>query len=182
MVFDTSLPEVDKAKANRLFVFLTTPPAATTGIPTLTEVNAGLNAGCYLYGGINVTPTQNSGEGPAKWCVQSTPTVLTDYTYPPISLQYSYKQQLLATPGDPANALYEALPMGAEVTVVILDGVESKTTAISAPNNIADIFKTKAGVQAKGQTSDDNLGEISVTQQLEIVGGEPVALDHALAA
>lgn len=182
MPFDTTVPEVDKAKGNRLYVILTTPPAAATGIPTLAEVNAGLNAGCYLYGPITGTPTQNSGQGPEKWCMQSTPTVLTDYTYPPFSLQYSYRQQLLNTPGDPANALYEALPINREVTLVVLDGVDAKATAVAAPNNIADIFRAKAGVQAKGATTDDNLGEISISQQLEIVGGAPVAIDHPLAA
>lgn len=181
MPFDTSLPEVDKAQSNRLFVILTTPPTAPDGIPTTTEVNAGLNAGCYLYGGMSTTPTQNSGQGPAKWCVASTPTRLGDYTYPPFSIQYSYKQQLLGTPGDPANALYEALPLDAEVTVVILDGVASRTDAV-ADGDITDIYKAKAGVQAKGSTGDGEFDEISVTQQLEVVGGEPIAVDHPLAS
>ena len=66
--------------------------------------------------------------------------------------------------------------------LVILDGVNAKSTTIAAPNNIADVFRAKAGIQAKGATSDDLLGEISVTQQLEVVGGAPVAIDHPLAA
>jgi len=61
-----NLPPTEKALGRKVVVFLKTPPAAGTGIPTLTEVNAGLQSSLHLYTPFNVTPTQNTGEGPRK--------------------------------------------------------------------------------------------------------------------
>ena len=61
-----SLPPTSKSLGRKSVVFLTTPPAAATGIPTTVEVSAALFGSLHLYTPFNVTPNQNTGEGPRK--------------------------------------------------------------------------------------------------------------------
>lgn len=176
-----SMPPTTTSLGNKMIVVLTTPPAAPSGIPTVTEVNAGIKAGCHIYGQFNVTPTQNTGEGPRKVCTRNVPTQLGLVTYPAAEVQYSYMPQELGTPGAAGNELYEALDPDAVVTVVVLDGIDGQTDAVVA-GDISDIYEMKAGVRRKGQTGDGEFDEMSVTQALIVVGGEPIAEDHVLAA
>ncbi|WP_394289507.1 hypothetical protein [Microbacterium sp.] len=175
------LPPTTTALANQLIVFLTTPPAASSGIPTVAEVNAGLAAQCFIYGNFNVTPTQNTGEGPRKNCRPNAPTNLGIVTYPATELQYSYMPQELGAPGADGNELYEALEPGAVITAVVLDGISGETESVAA-GDVADVYEMKAGVRRKGQTGDGEFDEKSVTQALVVVGGGPVVEDHPLAA
>ena len=175
------MPPTTKALANQLIILLTTPPASSTGIPTLAEVNAGLDAQCFIYGVFNVTPTQNTGEGPRKNCRPNAPTNLGMVTYPAAEVQYSYMPQELGTPGHAGNKLYEALEPGATVTAVVLDGIPGVTDAVVL-GDVADVYDMTVGVRRKGQTGDGEFDEKSVTQALVVVGGAPVVEDHPLAA
>ena len=56
------MPDTVKSDSNKLVVFVTTPPAASTGIPTVAEVNAAIFASLYIVGDFAVTPTQNTGK------------------------------------------------------------------------------------------------------------------------
>lgn len=175
------MPPTTKALGNKMVVVLTTPPAAGSGIPTTVEVNAGIQASCFYYGDFNVTPSQNTGEGPRKLCSKNSPTQLGLTTFPAVEAQYSYMPQELGTPGHAGNVLYEALEPDAEVTVVVLDGIDGQTEDV-AVGDVADIYLMQAGVRRKGQTGDGEYDEKSVTQSLIVVGGEPIAEDHELAA
>lgn len=175
------LPPTTKALANQVIVFLTTPPAASNGKPTVAEVNAGIAAQCFLYGDFTATPTQNTGEGPRKNCSPSAPTNFGMVNYPAIEIQYSYMPQALGTPGAPGNELYEALEPGTVVTAVVLDGLPGETETVAA-GAVSDIFEVEAGVRRKGKTGDGEFDEKSITQSMIVLGGVPVAEDHVLAA
>ena len=182
MAFDIENIPTASALASQLVIVLTTPPAASTGIPTLTEVNAGLAAQCFTYGRFNVTPSQNTGEGPRKSCRRTSPTELGLITYPAIDVQYSYLPQELGTPGHLGNKLYEALEPGTIVTVVTVDGLDAETTTALAAGDVGDVYLVEVGARRKGSTGDGEFDKLSTTQSLVIQGGGPVAEDHAFAA
>lgn len=174
------LPPTTKALANQLIIFLTTPPAAPTGIPTLVEVNAGLAAQCHIYGQFNVTPTQNTGEGPRKNCSATAPTRNGLVTFPAVEMQYSYMPQKLGTPGSPGNEVYEALEPDVQITAVVINGVNGQISTVPT-SAVSDVYKLEAGVRRKGATGDGEFDELSVTQSMIVLGGAPVVEDHVLA-
>lgn len=175
------LPPTDNALASQVAVILTTPPAAANGIPTLTEINAGLFAQCYLYARVGATPNQATGEGKRKLGSRRTPTKLGQVTYEAIELQYSYKPQMLGTPGHPGNKLYEALEPGATVTVALFDALPGDTTSAITASAVTDVYRCTNGVRAKGVTGDTEFDDLAVTQKLVIEDGGPIAEDHVLA-
>ncbi|HEY9394518.1 MAG TPA: hypothetical protein VIP58_10265 [Nocardioides sp.] len=177
----TPMPPTQKSLGNKLVVFLTTPPAATTGIPTVTEVNAALFAGCHIFGDFNVTPSQNTGEGPRKMCSRNSPTELGLVTFPAVDVQYSYMPQELGTPGADGNEVYEALDPDAVITAVVLAGIEGTVGAV-ATGDIADIYEMTVGARRKGATGDGEFDQLSTTQSLIVNGGVAIAEDHAMAA
>lgn len=177
-----SMPPTVSALGNKVVVFLTTPPAAPTGIPTTVEVSAALFASLHLYTPFNVTPSQNTGEGPRKLGQRQVPTELGLTSYPAVEITYSYDPQALGTPGGDGNELYEALVPGDQVTVVVLDGLDGEETDSVTAGDIADIYLMECGVRRKGQTGDDEYAKFNVSQSLIVVGGQPIAEDHALAA
>jgi hypothetical protein len=175
------MPETVKSDSNKLVVFLTTPPAAATGIPTLAEVNAALFASLYIYGDFNVTPTQNTGAAPSKLGSAYTETEFGRTNYAAVDVQYSYVPQKLGTTGYPANAVYEALVPGDTVTAVVLEGYDGEASEVEA-GDIADIYLMECGKRRKGATGTGEFDEVSTTQALIVKGGAPIAEDHALAA
>lgn len=174
-------PPRTKALANTVVVFLTTPPAAATGIPTLVEVNAALFAQCHLYTPFDAVPNQTTGEAPRPLCEDSAETEFGTTTFAPVEVQYSYMPQELGMPGADGNEVYEALEPGTQVTAVVLHGVSGKTDTLVA-GDVADVFKVEAGKRRKGQTGDGEFDKKSVTQALRIVGSGPIVEDHPLAA
>ena len=181
-----TLPPTEKALGRKVVVFLDTPPAATTtGIPTLVEVNAGLQASLHLYTPFNVTPTQNTGEGPRKLGAKSVPQQNGTITYPAVEVQGSYLPQSLGTPGAVGNEVYEMLKTaeaaGDKLTAVVFDGIDGDTDPIPA-NSVGDVYLVEPGVIRKGATGDGEFDELSFTSSLVIVGGEPVSIDHVFAA
>lgn len=170
-----------KALANTVVVFLTTPPAAPTGIPTLAEVNAGILAACHIFGNFMPTADQATGEGPTVLCDEFSETEFGRTTYAPVDISYSFMPQELGTPGADGNEVYEALEPGAEVTAVVLHGIGGKTDALVA-GDIADVFLMEAGKRRKGQTGDGDFDKKSVNQFMRVVGGSPIVEDHPLAA
>lgn len=176
-----SAPPKTKALANTVVVFLTTPPAAASGIPTTVEVNAALFAQCYIFGQFLPTADQATGEGPTVLCDEFSETEFGRTTYAPVEVQYSYMPQELGTPGADGNEVYEALDPGAEVTAVVLHGVGGKTDAV-AVGDVADVFLMEAGKRRKGQTGDGDFDKKSVNQFLRVMNGSPVVEDRALAA
>jgi hypothetical protein len=176
-----SLPPTEKSLGRKVVVFLTTPPAAGSGIPTLAEVNAGLQASLHLYTPFNVTPTQNTGEGPRKLGSKFVPQENGVTTYPAVEIEYSYLPQELGTPGTAGNEVYEALEPGEQLTAVVLNGIDGDKDPLVA-GDIADVYLVEAGVRRKGETGDGEFDQLSTKQNLVIVGGEPIVEDHALAA
>lgn len=175
-------PPTAKALGQKAVVILADAPAAADGIPTLTEINAGIFASLHFYGDFNVTPTQDTGAGPRKMGSQVTPTQLGTITYPAVSASYSIVPQKLGTPGSPGNEVYEALVPGEQRTVVILDGLDGEQTTGASADDVADIYLMECGIRAKGQTGDGDYDEKQATSQMVLVGGEPLATDLALSA
>lgn len=175
------MPPKSTALGKKSVVILTAAPAAASGIPTLTEANAGVFASLHIHGDFNVTPTQNTGEGPRPLGSKFSPTQLGQTNYPATDVQYTYKPQEVATVGTDGNEVYEALVPGSRVTVLVLNDIDGEVDALTA-GDIADIFLMECGVRRKGATGDGEFDYVSVTQSLVTVGGEPVAEDHAMAA
>lgn len=169
-----------KALANTVVVFLTTPPAAPSGIPTLTEVNAGLKAACHIFGEFQPTPDQTTGEGPTVLCEEFGETEFGRTTYQPVEVSYSYMPQELGTPGSDGNEVYEALDPDVTVTAVVLNGISGKTDTLVA-GDVADVFLMQAGKRRKGATGTGEFDKKNVLQFLRVVGGSPVVEDHPLA-
>ena len=176
-----SLPPTAKALGRKVVVFLDTPPAAPSGIPTTVEVTAAMFGSLHLYTPFNVQPSQNTGEGPRKLGAESAPTELGLVNFPAVDVQYSYLPQELGTPGAVGNELYELLVPGSQVTVVVLNDLPGDSSSVAA-GDVADVYLMKCGVRRKGETDDSEYGQFSVSQSLIVVGGEPVAEDHVLAA
>ena len=180
-----SLPPTAKALGRKVVVFLDTPPAAPTGIPTLVEVNAGMQASLHLYTPFNVTPTQNTGEGPRKLGAKTVPQENGLVSYPAVEIQGSYLPQELGTPGAVGNELYELMrdseAAGDRLTAVVFDDIDGDTDPIPA-SAVGDVYLVEPGVIRKSSTGDGEFDHISFTTSLVITGGEPVAIDHVFAA
>jgi len=176
-----TLPPTAKALGRKVVVFLDTPPAAATGIPTTVEITAAMFGSLHLYTPFNVQPSQNTGEGPRKLGVQTVPTELGLTNFPAVDVQYSYLPQELGTPGADGNELYELLVPGTQVTVVVLNDLPGDSSSVTA-GDVADIFLMECGVRRKGETGDGEFDQFSVMQSLIVVGGEPIAEDQVLAA
>ena len=180
-----TLPPTEKALGRKVVVFLDTPPAAGSGIPTLVEVNAGLQASLHLYTPFNVTPTQNTGEGPRKLGAKTVPQENGLVTYPAVEVQGSYLPQELGTPGAVGNEVYEMFKdaeAGSDrLTAVVFDGLDGDVDPIPA-NSVGDVYLVEPGVIRKGATGDGEFDHIAFMCSLVISGGEPVAIDHVFAS
>ena len=177
------MPATDKALGQTSVVILTTPPAATTGIPTLTEANAGVFGSMHIYGDFNVTPTQDTGAGPRPIGTKTTPTELGTVTQPATQVQYSYRPQLADASGGAGNELFDALKQGATVTVLTLNAIDGETDTLTADMVVNGIYLMECGVQADGgATGDGDYDKFAITQQLVTVGGEPIARNVKLSA
>lgn len=176
-----SLPATDKALANVVLIALTANPAAGSGIPTVTETNAGKFITCHVYDEAMLFPaTQNTGDGPRKACVNTVPAQLGTVKYAVDQIQYSYKPQLLGTPGNAANLAYETFVPGSTLTLVQILGVSGTISTVTA-GMVANIYKVTVGAYVLGATGTGELDELSVTSQLALVNGEPIALSTVLA-
>lgn len=180
-----SLPPTEKALGRKVVVFLDTPPAAPSGIPTTVEINTALFASLHLYTPFNVTPNQNTGEGPRKLGAKSVPTENGLVSYPAVDVQGSYLPQELGTPGAVGNEVYEmfktAEAASGSLTAVVLDGLDGDISAV-AVGDVADIYLVEPGVIRKGATGEGEFDHIAFNCSLVVSGGEPVAIDRALAA
>lgn len=177
------MPPTDSALGNTSVIILKTPPAAASGIPTLAEANAGVFGSLHVYGDFNVTPTQNTGEGPRPLGTRVSPTELGTVTQPATQVQYSYKPQHADTPGAPGNELFDVLTEDSVVTVLVLNAVDGMTDQLTADMVVNGIYLMECGVQADGgKTGDGDFDKFVVTQQLVTVGGEPIARHVKLAA
>ncbi|MBM7518272.1 hypothetical protein [Nocardioides nitrophenolicus] len=176
-----SLPPVEKSLGRKVVVFCDTPPAAPTGIPTLTEVNAGLQASLHLYTPFNVTPDQSTGQGPRKLGAKTVPTENGLVTYPAVDVQGSYLPQKLGTPGAVGNEVYEmfkaAEAAGDKITAVVFDAIDGDISPIPT-GAVGDVYLTEPGVIRKGQTGDGEFDHVAFNCSLVISGGEAVAVDH----
>ena len=173
-----TLPPTAKSLGQKTVVVLSAVPAAGTGIPTVAETNAGLFGSLHFYTPLSFVPNQNTGEGPRKLGAKYVPTALGLITYPAVDAQYSYLPQSLGTAGAAGNEMYEKLVPGTKRTVVVLDGKDGTATTAVAANDIADIFLVECGARRKGETGDGEFDELSVTQSLVVVGGQPIATDY----
>lgn len=171
------LPPTAKSLGRKVVVFLETPPASPTGIPTRVEVNAAMFASLHLYTPFNVQPTQNTGEGPRKLGSQSVPQENGLVTYPAAEISASYLPQQLSDPGAVGNELYELLVPGVKRTAVVLNDLPGDTSSIAA-DDVADIYLVDPGRRRKGETGEGEFDQFSFAQSLVIVGGEPIAEDH----
>lgn len=180
-----SMPPTEKSLGRKVVVFLDTPPAAGSGIPTLVEVNAGLQASLHLYTPFNVQPNQNTGSGPRKLGAKTVPQENGTVTYPAVDVQGSYLPQSLGTPGAVGNEVYEmfktAEAAGDRLTAVVFDGLDGDVDPIPT-NAVGDVYLVEPGVIRKGQTGDGDFDHIAFNCSLVIAGGEPVKTDHVFAA
>lgn len=180
-----SLPPTAKALGRKVVVFLDTPAAAGSGIPTLVEVNAGLQAALHLYVPFNVTPSQATGEGPRKLGAKTVPQQNGTVTYPAVDVSGSYMPQLAGTPGGEGNELYDLMKAaeasGDKITTIVFDDLDGDLSSIPA-NAVGDVYLTEPGVIRKGQSGDGDFDEFNFMTSLVIVGGEPIAIDHVFAA
>lgn len=180
-----SLPPTAKAFGRKVVVFLDTPPVALTGIPTTVEVNAALFASLHLYTPFNVTPTQNTGQGPRKLGALSVPTENGLVNYPAADVQGSYLPQELGTPGAVGNEVYEmfktAQAAGDSLTAVVLDDMAGNISAV-AVGDVCDVYLVEPGIIRKGATGEGEFDHVAFNCSLVVSGGEPVAIDHELAA
>lgn len=176
-----SLPSVSKSFGRKVVVFLDTAPAAVTGIPTTTEVNAALFAGLHLYTPFTVTPNENSGQGPRKLGATSVPTERGQSTYPAVEISYSYKPQDADAPGGAGNELFDILGEGEVLTVVVLDDKDGDISAV-AVGDVCNVYLVSCGIQREGMTGEGEFDHFAILQSLYIEGGEPVKRFHALAA
>jgi len=176
-------PPTAKALGQRTVVILDPADvAATTGIPTLAEVNGGLFASLHFYGSLRPVPTQNTGEGPRKMGSKVSPTRLGLVNFPAVDAQFSYLPQKVGTAGAPGNEVYEAFVPGTQAIVVILDGKDGEDTDALAANDVGDIFLYDIGARRKGETGDGEFDELACTVSLVPAGGEPIAEDHKFTA
>lgn len=177
-------PLTEKALGRKVVVVLDTPPAATTGIPTRTEVNAALFAALHMYTPFNVTPTQNTGEGPRKLGSKVAPQQNGLVTYPAVEVQSSYNPQEAGADGGEGNELYDvfkaAAVAGDRLTIAVFDGLDGNLSAIPT-SAVGDVYLVEPGVIRKGQTGDGEFDEFSFTVSLVISGGEPIVVDHIFA-
>lgn len=174
-----ALPPTDKSHGEKVVVLLDTDDVAAPDlIPTLEEVNEhGFFASLHLYTPLNVTPNQNTGEGPRKLGAKFAPIENGIVTYPAVDAQYSYRPQQLGTPGAVGNELYEFLVPGEKKVMVILDALDGTTDELE-DGNVGDIYLIDPGVRRKGATGDGEFDHVSCTQSLITAGGEPLAQDH----
>ena len=180
-----TLPATVKALANTIVVVLTTPPAAGTGIPTATEVNAGKFITCFLYGDQSTLfpPTQNTGQGQRKACTKVSPTALGTVTYPAQQLEYSWGPQAAAVAGNAANVALESLAPGSTVTLVQLSGLPGLNSTVSAGQVMTGVYKVDCGVQTATSTGQSEYDDFSTKQELVLsaaAGGVPIATNVAL--
>ncbi len=180
-----SLPPTAKAFGRKVVVFLDTPPAALTGIPTTVEINAAVFASLHLYTPFNVQPTQSTGAGPRKLGAKTVPTENGVVTYPAVDVQGSYLPQELGTPGAVGNEVYEmfktAEAAGDSLTAVVLDDMDGDISAVAVAD-VCDVYLVEPGIIRKGATGEDEFAHVAFNCSLVISGGEPVAIDHVLAA
>ena len=180
-----TLPPTAKALGRKVVVFLETPPADPAGVPTRTEVNAALFASLHLYTPFNVTPTQNTGEGPRKLGAKTVPQENGTTTYAPVDVSSSFMPQAAGAPGGDGNELYDLMKAaeeaGDKITTVVFDDLEGDLSEIPA-NAVGDVYLTEPGVIRKGQSGDGDFDQFNFMTSLVIVGGEPVAIDHVFAA
>lgn len=176
-----SLPATDKALGNIVLVALTSNPAAGTGIPTVTECNAGKFVTCHIYDEAILFPAnQNTGDGPRKACVTTVPAQLGTVKYDVEEIQYSYKPQLLGTPGNAANLAYETFVPGSTLTLVQILGVSGTLSTVTA-GQVANIYKVTVGAYSVGTTGNGELDELSVKSKLALINGVPIAIATVLA-
>lgn len=178
-------PPTAKAFGRKVVVFLDTPPAALNGKPTTVEVNAALFASLHLYTPFNVTPSQNTGAGPRKLGAKSVPMENGIVSYPAVDVQGSYLPQELGTPAAVGNEVYEmfktAEAAGDSLTAVVLDDMDGDISAV-AVGDVCDVYLVEPGIIRKGATGDDEFAHVAFNCSLVVSGGEPIAIDHILAA
>jgi hypothetical protein len=171
------LPPTEKALARKVVVVLDTAPAASTGIPTRTEVNAALFSALHLYTPFNVVPTQNSGEGPRKLGSRSVPTQGGLTNYPAVPVKYSYKPQLTGAPGGIGNELFDVCQEDDIRTVVVFNGLDGDIDVI--PNNaVGHIYLMKCGAQIETETGESEFDDFAIEQSWFVVGGQPIKKHH----
>lgn len=163
-------PETVLSQGRTSIYILTTPPADPAA-PTLTELNAGVVASCYFYGGtFPSTGEQNKGERPRKVCHKVVPEALGSVRFTIETVQYSHDPQ--ADDAAPANAVRTALAEDAEVWIYDRMGKDAETAALAA-DDVLRGHNVDAGVQNWGQTGDGEFDEFSITQSLSYTGDQP---------
>lgn len=176
-----SLPPTTTALGNQVIIVLDSAPA-NPAAPTKAELNAGVFAQCHIYGRLNATPTQNTGEAPRKACSKIQDQRLGLTTYPAFDVQYSYVPQELGTPGSDGNELYELMVPDTTLYVYLADGLDGEdTSALATGDIVTQGFRVTAGERRKGVTGDGEFDEVSVTQALVPSGGQLVE-DYATPA
>lgn len=167
------MPETIKSQGFARLIVLSTAPASDSEL-TLAELAAGETIQCYIYGDFAATPTENVGTAPRKMCSRTSPQQFGEVTFPINDIQYSYSPQALGTPGDDANAAFEALVPGTERWLVEVLGLDGRGDTFAA-DDLANVYHVECGIQRRGRTGDGEFDEFSVTQSFVMAdGSEPL--------
>lgn len=171
-------PEATKVQGNTSVTVVQT--VADMAAPDLSsEINAvsSVNVSCFLYSGGVGTATTAKGEAPRRVCTTETFQQFGNTSYEVSDLMYVYDPQ-----GDDAaeaNKAKAALVEGSEVFLVIRKGLDAKSTAYAAGQQV-DIWHVRLGPQNRGVTGDGEFDEFAIVQS--VIAIEPPEFDVAIVA
>ena len=172
-------PDTVASQGNTSVYILTTPPVDPAS-PTKAEIDAGIVASCFFYGGqFTATGEQSTGERPRKLCHKVTPQALGAVTFSIEAIQFSHDPQGADT--DEANAVRTALAEGTKVWIYDRMGKDAETEPVAA-GDVLRGHHLDTGVQNWGQTGDGEFDEFSVTQQLTYTSANPRPVKAVVAA
>lgn len=174
-----TIPESVAAEANVKVAFVPAIANPETG-PTVAEMAAGVIIGCYLMPGWEgFTSTQTKGES-RRFCSRSSFERFGRTTNSSAPLEYTYLPQELATPGNPANEVYETLAEGVTGFIVLGFGLDAEEAAPFVASDVVDFAPVECGEQNKVTTGADEFAPLIVRQELAVTG--PKVKDRVIAA
>lgn len=161
------IPDYVQAEGNVKAFFV--PTVASFTSPDASSIEAaGVDISCFLMPDWDgPTAAQNTGEQ-RRFCSKQTFDVLGRVKWTLSPLMYTYLPQALGTPGDPANAMYEALAPGNEGVVIIGYGLNPADAF--AAGDVVDLFPVECGAQMKPARGADEFAPLTVTQTLAVNG------------
>lgn len=158
-------PGIDAA-GNSKIVFVKA--IANLTAPTLTEIKAGTDLSCALYG--FVPSTEQGTVTRTKYCYKQAAESLGRATTTIEAIEYDYNPQKL---DDQDYGYYAALTPGTSGWIVDRRGLDAKTVGFEA-DQIVDIYPVTLGARSRVAVDSTAEGEKLRTRQAIAVSGEPL--------